>query len=115
VLRRFLTVDGGSAAGLAWLRGTRERCGVVGASALGVEECGDERARMDSESRAELAAFGGYHGKRRDGFSHGPTVRWGDARGGGCMRRAWSRCRGRSTAPARGGGSGRVGVTHARR
>jgi hypothetical protein len=76
VLRQFLTVDGGSAAGLAWLRGTRERCGVVGASALGAEECGDERAEMHSESRAELAAFSGYHEKRRDGFSHGPTTRW---------------------------------------
>jgi hypothetical protein len=44
VLRRLLVADGGSTAGLAWRRGTRERCGVVGASVLGAEECGNEGA-----------------------------------------------------------------------
>jgi hypothetical protein len=57
VLRRFLAADGGSAASLAWLGGTRERCGVVGASALGGEECGNEGAEMDGESRAEWACI----------------------------------------------------------
>jgi hypothetical protein len=45
--RQFLVADGGLVAGLVWLRGTRERCGVVCASALGEEECGDERAVAD--------------------------------------------------------------------
>jgi hypothetical protein len=71
VLRRLLAADGGSAAGLAWFRGARERCGVVGALALGAVERGDERAEADGESRAEWAAFGSYHRKRRDAFSHG--------------------------------------------
>jgi hypothetical protein len=53
VLQRFLEEDNGSAAGLAWLRGARERCGVVGASAHGAEGCGDEGAEADCESRAE--------------------------------------------------------------
>jgi hypothetical protein len=64
-------------------------------------------------SRAEWAAFDGCREKRRDGFSYGPTVRRDDARGGGCMRHAWSGHGGRSTAPARGGGSGRAAVTRA--
>jgi hypothetical protein len=38
-----------------WLRGARERCGVVSASALGAEECGDDGAEADGESRAEWA------------------------------------------------------------
>jgi hypothetical protein len=38
----LLAADGGSTAGLAWRRGTRRRCGVVGASVLGAMECGDE-------------------------------------------------------------------------
>jgi hypothetical protein len=52
-LRRLLAADGGSAAGLAWRRGTRWRCGVVGASALGANECGNEGAEERSESRVE--------------------------------------------------------------
>jgi hypothetical protein len=63
---------------------------VVGASALGAEDYGDEGAEERGESRPERAVFGGSRGKRRDGFSHGPTTRRGDARGGGCMRRVWS-------------------------
>jgi hypothetical protein len=49
MLRRFLLADSGSAAGLAWRRGPRERCGVVGASALGAEKCGDEGAEEHGE------------------------------------------------------------------
>jgi hypothetical protein len=41
VLQRLLAADGGSAAGLAWHRGARERCGW---SALGAEVCSDEGA-----------------------------------------------------------------------
>jgi hypothetical protein len=55
VLRRFLTADGGSTVGLAWLRGARERCGVVGTLTLGAEECGDEGAEADGESKVEWA------------------------------------------------------------
>jgi hypothetical protein len=53
VLRRFLTADSGSAAGLVWFRGARERCAVVSTSTLGAEECGDEGAEVDGESRVE--------------------------------------------------------------
>jgi hypothetical protein len=55
VLRWFLAADGGSGAGFAWLRCARERCGVVGASTLGAEECGDEGVEADDESRVEWA------------------------------------------------------------
>jgi hypothetical protein len=113
VLRRLLAVDGGSAAGMAWHRGARERCGVVGASALGAEECGEQGAEKHSESRVEWTAFYGCHGKRRDGFSHGPTARRGDARGDGYMRHAWSRHGGRSAASGQGGSSGRAAVVRA--
>jgi hypothetical protein len=57
VLQCFLEEDSGSAAGLAWLRGARERCGVVGASALGAEGHDDEGAEADCESRAEWAGI----------------------------------------------------------
>jgi hypothetical protein len=53
VLQHFLEEDSGSAAGLACLRGARERCGVVDASAHGAEGRGDEGAEADCESRAE--------------------------------------------------------------
>jgi hypothetical protein len=53
VLQRFLAVDGGSAAGLAWLRGAREWCTVVSASRLGAEEHGDDGARWIVRGRAE--------------------------------------------------------------
>jgi hypothetical protein len=68
-------------------------------------------------TRAERSGrvFGGCHGKRRDGFSHGLTARRGDARGGGCMRHMWSGHGGRLTAPARGGGSGCAAIARARR
>jgi hypothetical protein len=66
VLQRFLAADGGSAAGLAWLRGARERCTVVSASTLGAEEHGDERAEADGEGRAEWAVVRGCCGKRRE-------------------------------------------------
>jgi hypothetical protein len=49
--------------------------------------------------------------EERTGFSFGPTARGEDARGDGCMRYAWSGRGDRSTAPARGGGSGRAAVT----
>jgi hypothetical protein len=88
VLLRLLAADGGSAAGLAWRRGARERLGVVGASALEVEECGDKGAEECGESRAKWVAFGGCHGKRRDDFSQGLTTRRGDAWGSGCMHRS---------------------------
>jgi hypothetical protein len=74
VLRRFLTVDSGSAVGLPWCRGARERCGVVGPSTLGAEECSDEGAEERSENTAEWAAFGDCCEKRGDDFSHGPTT-----------------------------------------
>jgi hypothetical protein len=75
VLRRFLAADSGLAADLAWLRGTRERCGVVGASALGAEERGDEGQRQTARAERSGRAFGSCHRKRRHDFSHGPTVR----------------------------------------
>jgi hypothetical protein len=53
VLQRFLAADGGLAAGLAWLKGTRERCAVVSTSALGAEERDNEGVEADDESRAE--------------------------------------------------------------
>jgi hypothetical protein len=74
VLQRLLAADGGSATGLVCRGGTRERCGVVGALALGTEECSDKGAEERGESRAESASFGGFRRKRRDGFSHGPTA-----------------------------------------
>jgi hypothetical protein len=88
---------------------------VVGASALGGEEYGDEGAEEHGESRAQWVAFGGCHGKRRDSFSHRPIARRGDAEGGGCMRRAWSGRGGWSAAPTRGGGSGHAAIVPARR
>jgi hypothetical protein len=69
-------------------------------SALRAEECGNEGVEERSESKVEWVAFGGCHEKRRDSFSHGPTARRGDARGDGCMRRAWSKRSGQSVAPA---------------
>jgi hypothetical protein len=74
VLQRLPAADGGSPTGLVCRGGTRERCGVVGALALGTEECGNKGAEERSESRAECASFGGFCKKRRDGFSHGPTA-----------------------------------------
>jgi hypothetical protein len=115
VLRRFLAANGGSAAGLVWLRGTRERCGVVGYSALGAEEHDDEGAEAAVRAERSGQAFGGYHGKRRDGFSYGPTARQGDAWDDGCMRRSWSGRGGRLTTLVQGGSSGRAAVAHARR
>jgi hypothetical protein len=53
VLRRLLAADGGSAASLAWRRGTRGRCGLVVASTLGAKECGGEGAEDRGKSRAE--------------------------------------------------------------
>jgi hypothetical protein len=53
VLRRLLAADGGSAASLAWRRGTRGRCGLVVASTLGAKECGGEGAEDHGKSRAE--------------------------------------------------------------
>jgi hypothetical protein len=67
---------------------------------LGAEERGDERAEEDGESRVEWATFGACRRKRRDGCSHGPTVRQGEAQGGGCMRRVWSKRGGWSAALA---------------
>jgi hypothetical protein len=49
-------------------------------------------------------------GRGENGFSFRLTTQRDDARGGGCMRRAWSERGGRSTAPAQGGGSGRAAV-----
>jgi hypothetical protein len=106
--------DGGSAAGLAWLRGTRERCAVVSASSLGAEERGDEGVEAHGESRV------GWHlvavtGRGKNGFSFGPTARRDDARGSGGMRHEWSGRGGQSTAPTRGSGSSHAAVAHARR
>jgi hypothetical protein len=83
---------------------------------LGVGEHDDEGAEVDGERQSEV---GGHSttavGRGENGFSFGPTVRRVDARGGGCMRRAWNGRGSRSIAPARGDGSGRAAVTHARR
>jgi hypothetical protein len=110
MLRWFLMADSGSAAGLAWCRGPREWCGVVGASALGAEKCSDEGPEEHGESRVEWVAFDGCRGKRRDGFSHGPTAWRGDTWGGGCKCYSWSGRGGRSIVPAWGGGSGRAAI-----
>jgi hypothetical protein len=59
---------------LAWHSGARERCGVVGASTLGAEECSNKGEKEHGESRAEWAVFYGCPGKRRGGFSHGPIA-----------------------------------------
>jgi hypothetical protein len=99
VLQQFLAVDGGSAAGLAWLRGTQERCAVVSPLALGAEERSERQNGAASTRRLLLK-------EERTGFSFGPTARGEDARGGGCMRFMWSGRGGRSTVPTRGGGSG---------
>jgi hypothetical protein len=95
----------------AWHAVEAHESRVVGASALGAEECGDKGGEERGKSREEWAAFGGCHGKRRDGFSHGPIARRGVARGDGCMRRAWS---GRSAASARSSGSGHVAIARVR-
>jgi hypothetical protein len=61
VLRWLLAVDGGSVAGLAWRRGTRGRCGVVGASSKGVRRRGSRGARQEqsgpcTEQNADVAS-----------------------------------------------------------
>jgi hypothetical protein len=58
VLQRFLAEDGGSAAGLAWLRGAWERCAVASARRL-------EKRQM-ARGRAEWRALGSYCGKKRE-------------------------------------------------
>jgi hypothetical protein len=67
VLQWFLAVDGGSVAGLAWLRGAREQCAVVGALALGVE-VDDERQSGVGLSSTAVA------GRGENGFSLRPTA-----------------------------------------
>jgi hypothetical protein len=62
-----------------------------------------------------VASLGGCCRKKRDGVSHGPTARRGDAQGGGCTSRAWSGCGGWSASSARGGGRGCAAVMRARR
>jgi hypothetical protein len=107
-LQRFLVEDTGSAASLAWLRGTRERCVVVRAWRL-------EQRRMARGRAKWVGARWLLQEVERTGFSFKPTARGDDARGSGYMRCVWSGCGGRSTAPTRGGGSGPVAVTRARR
>jgi hypothetical protein len=75
LLRRFLAADSGSAAGLAWLRGTRERCAVVGASALGAEERGDGGAEADGKSRVEWVGVRRLSRKEERMVFLGPTAR----------------------------------------
>jgi hypothetical protein len=79
----LLAADGGSVAGLTWRRGTRGRCGVVGASALGAMECSNEGAEEHSESRAEWRRSAAVAGRRettspidrqRDGVTHRAAV-----------------------------------------
>jgi hypothetical protein len=107
VLQRFFVVDGGSAAGLAWLRGAREWCVVVNASALLADECGDDGAEVDSERQSGVGRRSmAVAGRGENDFSFRPTVRGDDARGDGCMCRVWSGRGSQSTALTRGGGSG---------
>jgi hypothetical protein len=93
VLQWFLLVDDGSAAGLAWLRGARERCAVVTALVLGAEEHHERQSGGASAQRL-------LQKEERTSFSFRPTARGEDAQGGGCMRCAWSRRGGWSTTPA---------------
>jgi hypothetical protein len=75
VLQRFLAADGGSAAGLAWLRGAREWCTMVSASTLGAEEHGDEGAEADSERQSGLGGCSATAvGRGENGFSFGPAA-----------------------------------------
>jgi hypothetical protein len=74
VLRRFLVADGGSAAGLGWLRGAREWCGVVGTSTLGAEKHGDERAEQSGQRSTVVAGrgeMGSPMDRQCDGMTHG--------------------------------------------
>jgi hypothetical protein len=73
MLRRFLAADGGSVDG-----GSEVHESGAGWSALRLLE--QKSAVMMEQRRTARAersgrAFGGCHGKRRDGFSHGPTTR----------------------------------------
>jgi hypothetical protein len=83
VLRQLLAADGGSSAGLAWRRGTRGRCGVVGSSALGAMECGDKGAEERGERRAEWCRSADIMergetvsptDRQRDGVTHGAVA-----------------------------------------
>jgi hypothetical protein len=74
VLRRFLAADGGSAAGLAWLRGARERCTVVRTLALGAEERGNEGVEADGESKVEWVGVRWLSHKEERMTSFGPTA-----------------------------------------
>jgi hypothetical protein len=103
VLQRFFAVDGGSAVSLAWLRGAREWCAVVNASAIGKDERGNEGAEADGERQSGVGGrSAAIAGRGENNFSFGPTARRDNTRGGGCMRHAWSRRGGRSTVPASG-------------
>jgi hypothetical protein len=79
----LLAADGGSVAGLAWRRGTRGRCGVVGASTLGAMECSDEGAEEHHERRVEWRRSAVVMGRRamtsptdrhHDGVTHGAAA-----------------------------------------
>jgi hypothetical protein len=75
VLRQLLPADGGSAADLAWRRGTRGQCGVVGASALGAMECGKSRAEWHRSvavtGRGETTSP---MDRQRNGVTHGAVA-----------------------------------------
>jgi hypothetical protein len=75
VLQLFLATDSGSVASLAWLRGARERCAVVNASALGAEEHDDEGAEVDSERQSGVGGRSVAVARRGENdFSFGPTA-----------------------------------------
>jgi hypothetical protein len=82
VLQRFHAEDSGSVAGLAWLRGARERCAV--ASARRLEQRHMVRGKAEWASARWLLWE-----EERTGFSFGLIARGEDARGGGCMCCAW--------------------------
>jgi hypothetical protein len=98
-LRRFPTEVGGSGSWLAWLRGTRGRCSVVGTQRLERRSA----ARGKAEVGRSLAAAEEEEGNGVPAWPlRGTRVR--HARGGGdCMGCTWSGGGGRSTVLARGG------------
>jgi hypothetical protein len=75
VLQRFFAVDGGSAVGLAWLRGAREWCAVVNALAIGKEERSNEGAEADGERQSGVGGrSAAVAGRGENSFSFGLTA-----------------------------------------
>jgi hypothetical protein len=75
VLQRFFAVDGGSVVGLAWLRGAREWCAVVNASAIGKDERSNEGAEVDGERQSGVGGRSAtVAGRGENSFSFGLTA-----------------------------------------